>query len=221
MDNAVGETSQKARDIFVPKALQVTALILVVAAVVVWLTTDRHPDGETEPYTTDASSDYQVVSWRELTTDSDGLSDTYVPVDGALRAQVLQQLAEFGARWKIADPRIAVVADESAADVAEQLTGWLEHHDLAITSASSTDASATRVPRETVKVAQGLTTGMLIHAHSKDESIARDLALALSPAIGGDVALLIDSNIDAGRLKVRLLGSPQFTDEGVAYFSRS
>jgi hypothetical protein len=60
--------------------------------------------------------------------------------------------------------------------------------------------------------------GLLIRCRERDGAIARDLALALAPVVGGEVNIVFDERVSASRVQVAIVGAPRFGENGVAYF---
>lgn len=134
----------------------------------------------------------------------------------------------------------------NAVAFAEQLRGWFEQNNLLAVEAmtgesdgsdaggndvAGTDGGAsadTGMNGSSVnESAQNLVEGelpgppapgLVIRSRSRDIAIARDLALALAPAIGGELYLLPDERVDPQHLVVTLVGAPRFSEDGVAYF---
>ncbi|MEE4110517.1 MAG: hypothetical protein V2I24_14290, partial [Halieaceae bacterium] len=147
------------------------------------------------------------------------LSDSFVPVEGVEREQVLQRLAEFRATWKVADPRIALMSADASGDAnafAEQLEAWLEQNDLLSSSAVKDAPAMAGIPGATLPAPP--LAGLLIRCRERDGAIARDLALALAPVVGGEVNIVFDERVSASRVQVAIVGAPRFGENGVAYF---
>lgn len=162
---------------------------------------------------------YRLETGRPTPPAAETLSETFVPVDGAAREQVLQRLSEFRATWKVADPRIALTSTDVSGDAnafAEQLQGWLQQYNLLAESAVKDAPNMAGIPGATLPAPP--MSGLVIRCREEDDAIARDLALALAPVVDGEVNIVFDERISANRVQVAIVGAPRFGKDGIAYF---
>lgn len=216
----------------IPNALRYGAFAII-AVGAIWLLTqdDTPPTVEPQPVSKEQDG-YRLVTGRVSPPEAEDLSESFVRVEGMLREQVLQRLAELQAEWKVAGPRVSLHPFDVQGDAvafAEQLETWLEQHNLLAgetvaeksrdanaDSGNAADMSAQNVVEGDLPAPPA--PGMVIRSRSDDMAIARDLALALAPVIGGEVNLLEDERVNKSHLVVALVGAPRFSEDGVAYF---
>jgi hypothetical protein len=204
---------------------------------IAWLIlSPRTPDPAIQPMPAGEQEGYRVVARRATPPSATALSEEFVPVEGRLRESILQRLSEFKATWRVGDPEIYLNSSDVNGDgiaFARQLEGWLEQYGLVRGPAISPDLEASaggsgggdagsstaggakvkdgRLPAPQVR-------GFVIRCREADSAMARDLALALLPAIGGESSILFDERTGKNRLVVSMTGSPSFGESGIAYF---
>jgi hypothetical protein len=216
----------------IPNALRYGAFAIIVVGAI-WLLTQDDSPPTVEPQPVGKEQDgYRLVTGRVSPPEAEDLSESFVRVEGVLRQQVLQRLAELQAEWKVAGPRVTlrpVDVQGDAVAFAEQLETWLEQHNLLAgetvaektRDASANGAGSGDMPAQNVvegDLPAPPAPGMVIRSRSDDMAIARDLALALAPVIGGEVNLFVDERVNKSHLVVALVGAPRFSEDGVAYF---
>jgi len=179
---------------------------------------------------------YRVIARRVTPPASTSLSNDFVPVEGRLRESVLQRLSEFKATWRVGDPAIFLNSTDVHGDgiaFARQLENWLQQYDLvrgpAISpgdagsagDSSQGDAQASNGGGAQIKddaLPAPQVRGFVIRCREDDSAMARDLALALLPVLGGEGSILFDERTDKNHLVVSMTGAPSFGESGVAYF---
>jgi hypothetical protein len=92
----------------------------------------------------------------------------------------------------------------------------LEQNDLLSSSAVKDAPAMAGIPGATLPAPP--LAGLLIRCRERDGAIARDLALALAPVVGGEVNIVFDERVSASRVQVAIVGAPRFGENGVAYF---
>lgn len=203
----------------IPGTLKMAALaVLVVGGVYLFIEGLREPPMLERRMAGNADG-YRLETGRATPPAATTLSEAFIPVEGVEREQILQRLSEFRATWKVADPRIALTStdvDGEADAFSEQLKGWLEQYNLLAPSAVTDAPKMAGIPGATLPAPP--VSGLLIRCREQDEAIARDLALAIAPVIGGEVNIIFDERVSASRLQVALVGAPRFGENGTAYF---
>lgn len=202
-----------------PTVLKAAALVVVAAGGFYLLSEGLREPPMLERRLIGGLDGYRLETGRPTPPAAATLSDSFVPVEGVEREQVLQRLAEFRATWKVADPRIALMSADASGDAnafAEQLEAWLEQNDLLSSSAVKDAPAMAGIPGATLPAPP--LAGLLIRCRERDGAIARDLALALAPVVGGEVNIVFDERVSASRVQVAIVGAPRFGENGVAYF---
>jgi len=187
-------------------------LLLVVLGVAYWFSgSDPEERGDVASVTVLSESD--DAQWLRLPTvvAAGEVGSRYVEPADALRAGVLQNLAQFRVNYQQLAPYLKVKAApglENGQRLAQQLGSVLAHYGLGRTAAS--DAQSLPDKRRALLVLRGA---------RKDAEIIRRLLAALSPYLSGEVLVQFDDARRIDQLELYLLGEPGFTKTGVAVFS--
>lgn len=134
--------------------------------------------------------------------------EQYVPVSSAVRDKVVQAFSEFRASYKQLQPTVTVEANPehpATQQVAGMLVQMLGYYDL---GRRAEQEGALPVGEE----------ALVLHCSPGDIPVAYAFLSAIAPYIRGTVQVIKDPAHSPGKMRLVLLGDPQFTREGVVVF---
>ncbi|MEE4278433.1 MAG: hypothetical protein V2I82_08230 [Halieaceae bacterium] len=210
---------QTKQGVTMPGGFRLIALAVIAAGGAYLLVSGLREPPMLEPRMVGGLDGYRLEIGRTTPAAGNALNKEFVAAAGVRREKVLQRLSEFSATWKVANPRIALKTADASGEAnafAEQLEGWLAQYDLLASSAVSDAPDMASIPGATLPAPP--LAGLLIRCRERDDAIARDLALALVPVMGGEVNIVFDERVSAHRVQVAIVGAPRFGEDGVAYF---
>jgi len=162
---------------------------------------------------------YRLETGRATPAKAQGLSGDFVPASERRRQAVLEGLAEFRSAWKTLGPSVEISVTDVQGDAvpfAEQVQGWLRTQNVVVVEAENAIPEMAGAPGATVPSPP--IHGFILRCREEDEAMARNLALALAPVLGGEVNIIFDERVSDSRLRVAINGAPSFNENGVAYF---
>jgi hypothetical protein len=185
-------------------------VVLLLALLLIILFGGRAPDPVRSVERTDDYLRLQVSGAAAL----EGGGYTIRPLAAETRKRVLQNLSRFRAENRVVGPTILVSAPQTSAAAGElsgRIADLLAQYNLGGAATSSTDTGN----------ASGTLDPLVLEARRADETIAMNLLAALSPMLAGNVTLRFDEQLAAGRMRLRVIVDPLYTDGGVAVFPGS
>lgn len=133
----------------------------------------------------------------------------------ARRDRVLQRLGQFRSDYKQLAPSMVVHFRQDSPDaarVAEVISQALSHYGLGRDGATAAEPPATG--------SGSRDPGLVVHTAQRDEAMVRRLLEALAPYFSAQVLLVFDDT-RASDLTLRIVGTPRFTEDGLAVFSQN
>ncbi|WP_317930114.1 hypothetical protein [Halioxenophilus sp. WMMB6] len=143
-------------------------------------------------------SDSRKVSWQ----------GEWVAASAPAEQTVQALLNQFAEGHASAPPHLQIIAHEGLASreqIAQRLGAALASHQLGGVTIEPFSDEANK-------------SGVVLHCAIADTALARELLGALTPYLGGRVALLFDQSLAAGSMELLLFGTPYFNGQGQATF---
>lgn len=151
-----------------------------------------------------------AVNAGESTSDA---TPGFVPPAAARRDRVLQRLGQFRADYRQMAASMAVhyqAGSPDAENLAEVIAQALAQHGLGRGGAVAAEYAD--------KGSEAWNAGLVVHTAQRHEEIVRRLLAALAPYFSAQVLLVFD-DARVNELSLHIVGTPAFTEDGLAIFA--
>ncbi|MFA7553348.1 MAG: hypothetical protein WCY88_03780 [Spongiibacteraceae bacterium] len=145
------------------------------------------------------------------TTDEVSWQAQWAPASSTARQQVFDSLSQYAADFKQLRPQLEIWTESGSAareKVAQRIGEALAHYHL-----------GRAVPATSQITAPGIAdNGAILVCTEADRELALRMLAALTPYLGGNVSVHFDAKLIAQSMRLYLLGTPSFNDQGQATF---
>lgn len=168
-------------------------------------------------YSAEISTLSKTESYQKLQIgqpDNHAVLKVSAPLSEVTRGEVLNNLSELRAEYKLVGPQVIVTAEgahKQTHQLARTIGGLLAHFNLGKFRAEAKPPTATFDSVDDV----------ILYTRPKDASIARGLVESISPLLVGEITLVFNDKLQTGHLLLVVKGEPAYTEEGIAVFDRA